>query len=210
MDYSKQVIFCLVPGGTHASQANKDAYTNAQRLQNKRRLAEEAPKSKLETLYDTGTPNLTKFQKYIDDNTRVYLVGHGGSESNSLAHLDLDELTKMIKTLVPPNKKIKRLGLVSCFSGLSEEGLAGPPHSLAVSLFKKISDHVVELTGYSGAVTTAIEMYAQPVQGSIPARDDGKDVHIVKGTGKKIVDQGNRKGRKLIVTAEGRWWAQDD
>ena len=121
----------------------------------------------------------------------------------------------MVKSLVGPGKKIKRLGLVGCFSGQSQLPASERPlHSLAKDLFDKVQDCVDEITGYTGEVGTQWVIYDGLGASTIPTvrtHADGKQERVFAGpgTGRKNVDTAGFARRKIIVTAQGAWWAED-
>jgi hypothetical protein len=100
MQYSNQLILCLVPGGRDRDEDNQSAYNNALALDTKRTLAGESEKSRCVTLSAMGTPDLTKLQNEITENTRVYIVGHGTAESSSIGDLDAEQLASMLTWLI--------------------------------------------------------------------------------------------------------------
>jgi hypothetical protein len=218
MRYDSELIVCLVPGGRNANKGNLIAYMNAEALEAKRKLAKkvagETATTKLVKAEASGTPDLSAHKSSIKDNTRVYLVGHGTAESSSLGGLNATNLATMVKTLVGPGKRIKRLGLVGCFSGQSELPASERPlHRLAAELFEMVNDSVDEITGYTGEVGTKWAIYDGLGENTIRTtrtnvQGHQEQVYAGPGTGGKVVDNGGVR-RKVIVTARGSWWAED-
>jgi len=204
------------------NEENATAYNNATALNVKRHLAGDRSKSEVIGLSAVGKSNIGNHKHKIDDNTRVYFVGHGTPESTELGGLNAQDLADTIKTLVAgdPPKRIKRLGLVGCYTGGTNSNAATPPpHCLASVVFDKVKNWVDEVTGYAGEAaanwrvgeaaenTATVRRFAFNAAGGIAFDEPGKasqeEVEVTHGTGRKT------RTRKVIVNHTGRTWAPD-
>jgi len=213
MPYDRQLIYCLVPGGRDANEDNRVAYSNAQALDLKQDLAAAGIPSQITTLSARGTPDLSDHQNRIVGNVRVYIVGHGTAESSTIGDLNAAALAAMIRTLVVPPARIQRLGLVGCFSGLSEIVPDRAAHRLVTELWPLVDDRVREITGYTGevAVRWRTDRNGANNPAAINVVRDRATVYAVAGTGEKVVTQQSMAGgrmvpRKIIIDAAGTRW----